>query len=510
MKNKLKQIIKENSNLLGILCLFIIIQPFIDVLTLFENKNLHLFGLTIPTIIRCVFIGVLGLISLKYIKKKYYKFLIIYALLLIAYTLIHHNIAGNNGMVIPDNYKYSLVTELFYIVRMLLPLAIIQFTRSSKISEEKFLKVIVISTAIIGTVIFVGNTFCISYVSYGEGKTILNWLKWFFTDLKQYDFNLLTSKGWFYMANQVSGLSMLLLPFCIFATLKKRTFLNFYSTIILLISMIMLGTRVSSYGWILIIACFIIAVTISKYVYNDKRTKTDYYKVLLILMVVGSLFLIKSPISQREYGYKLGDLTTLKERPAIYKNDPDKLEEVYKYIEESYEVFKIQETYIFDRYHYKQDPEFWYNVFDRSIENDGAIENREMQRMISNRIMENNDNNIKYQLFGYSFSRMRSGKIYMEHDIIAQIFTMGYIGFILLMGPYLLVIAIIFIKVLKKLKRKIPLFNIVFLVSILATIGTSILSGHIFDELFVTIYVGFICGYFLNKLDRKKEYQNES
>lgn len=509
MKNKIKQIVKENYNLLGILCLFIIIQPFIDVLPLFEKENLHLFGFTIPTIIRCVFIGILGLISLKYIKKKHYKFLIIYALLLVVYTLIHHNVVSDTSMVIPNNYIYSLVTELFYIVRMLLPLAIIQFTRSSKITEEKFLKVIVISAAIIGTVIFIGNTFCISYVSYGEGTTIMSWLKWYFTDLSKYEFTQLTSKGWFYMANQVSGLSMLLLPFCIFATLKKRTILNFYSSIVLLISMIMLGTRVSSYGWILIIVCFIVAISVSRYLYKDKRTKADYYKVLLILIIVGSLFLIKSPISQREYGYKLGDLTTLKERPSVDVNDPVKLEEMYEYIEDSYSVFKIQETYIFDRYHYKQDPVFWYNVFDRSIEK-GVIENREIQRMISNRIIENNDNNIKYQLFGYSFSRMRSGKIYMEHDIIVQIFTMGYIGFILLMGPYLLLITIISIKVLKKLKRKIPLFNIVFLISIIATIGTSILSGHIFDELFVTIYIGFICGYFLNKLDRKKELKNEN
>lgn len=510
MKNKLKQLIKENSNLLGILCLFIIVQPFIDILPLFENENLRIFGFTVPTIIRCGFIGILGLVSLKYIKRKHYKFLLIYAIILFIYTLMHHSVVSSNNVIIPNNYTYSLVTELFYIVRMLLPLAIIQFTRSSKITEEKFLKVIVISSAIIGTVIFIGNTLCISYVSYGEGTTILNWLKWYFTDLTQYDFNLLTSKGWFYMANQVSGLSMLLLPFCIFATLKKRTFLNFYSTIILLISMIMLGTRVSSYGWILIIICLSVAITISKYVYKDKRTKTDYYSVLLILIVVGSAFLIKSPISQREYGYKLGDLATLEERPVINKNDPNSLQKVYKYIEESYQVFKIQETYIFDRYHYKQDPEFWYNVFDRSIANEGAVENREMQRMISHRIIENNDNDIKYQLFGYSFSRMRSGKIYMEHDVIAQIFTMGYLGFILLMGPYLLVIAIISIKVLKKLTKKIPLFNVVFLISIMATIMTAILSGHIFDELFVTIYIGFICGYFLNKLDRKKEYQNES
>lgn len=508
MKQKLKTLIKENNNILGLLCLFIIIQPFLDILPLFENENLFIFGFTIPTIVRCIFIGLLALISLKYIDKKNYKYLIIYFILLVIYTLFHHNIASNNSMIIPENYSYSLLSELFYIIRMLLPLAIIQFTRNSNITEEKFLKVITISSAIIGTIIFIGNTFCISYISYGEGTTIINWIQWFFTDLTQYEFTELTSKGWFYMANQVSGLTMLLLPFTLFATIKKSSPLNMYATIILIISMIMLGTRVASYGWILVIICFIIAITLSKYIYKDKRTKTSYYKTILIITLVGLIFLVNSPINRREYGYELGDLTTLKERPTIDENDIDSLNKAYTYIEESYKVFGIQEVYVFEHYNYKHDPGFWFNIFDKSIEN-GVIENREMQRLISNNIIKNNNNDIKYQLFGYSFSRMRNGKIYMEHDIIVQMFTMGYIGLILLIGPYLAIVALICIKVLKKMKRKIALFNITFLISICATLGSAILTGHILDELFVTIYIGFICGYFLQKIGKKKELKNE-
>ncbi|MBQ2873322.1 MAG: O-antigen ligase family protein [Bacilli bacterium] len=507
MKNKLINLIKENSNLLGILCLFIVIEPFLDILPLFENEKYFIFGFTIPTLVRCGFIGILGLITLRKIEKKHYKFLIIYFIMLIIYTIIHHSIASDSSMIIPNNFTYSLVSELFYIIRMLLPLAIIEFTRNTNITEEKFLKVITISAAIIGTIIFIGNTLCISYVSYGEGHTVINWLKWFTTDLNQYEFTELTSKGWFYMANQVSGLTILLLPFCIFATLKKYNFINMYTTIILIISMIMLGTRIASFGWILIVICILLAITLSKYIYKDKRTKTSYYKTILIFSVIGLIFLTCSPISRRQYGYELGDLSSLKERPQIDNNE-ESLQKAYTYIEESYEVFKIQEEYLYELYHYKFDPGFWYNIFDRSIEN-GVIENREMQRLISNRIIENNQNKLKYGLFGYSFSRMRNGGIYMEHDIIVQLFTMGYLGTILLIGPYIFIIAIICIKVIKKMKKKIALFNITFLLSIGAVLGTSILTGHILDELFVTIYIGFICGYFLRKLDRKKE-ENES
>jgi len=504
MKQKLKEIIKENKNILGLLCLFIIIQPFLDILPLFTNEKLFIFGFTIPTLVRCAFIGILGLISLKKIDKKNYKYLVLYAIALTIYTILHHNIASDTRMIVPENYTYSLVSELFYIVRMLLPLAVIEFTRNSNINQDKFLNVITISSAIIGTIIFIGNTFCISYISYGEGKTIINWIQWFFTDLTKYEFTELTSKGWFYMANQVSGLTMLLLPFTLFATIKKTSKINIYATIILIISMIMLGTRLASYGWILVIICFVIAITLSKYIYKDKRTKTSYYKTLLIITLVGLLFLVNSPISRREYGYELGDLTTLKERPTINKDDIESLNKAYTYIEESYKVFGVQETYIYELYNYKHDPGFWFEIFDRSVES-GVIENREMQRLISNNIIKNNNKKLKYQLFGYSFSRMRNGGIYMEHDIIVQMFTMGYLGTLLLIGPYLAIITIICIKVLKKMKRKIALFNITFLVSICATIGSAILTGHILDELFVTIYIGFICGYFLRKIEKKKE-----
>jgi len=66
MINKIKSIIAKNKNMLGILCLFVVVQPFLDILPLFENDNLSLFGFTIPTLVRCLFIGLLGIMSLIY------------------------------------------------------------------------------------------------------------------------------------------------------------------------------------------------------------------------------------------------------------------------------------------------------------------------------------------------------------------------------------------------------------------------------------------------------------
>lgn len=496
--NKLKLLISENINLLGVLCLFIIIQPFFDTVELFENENLTFLGFTIPTILRCIFMLVLAILSIKYIDKKHYKYIIAYIIVVLVYAILHHITCASDSIIIPQNYTYSALSELFYIVRMFLPLAIILFTKNSDITKERFLKVLTISGAIIGTIIFVGNTLCISYVSYGEGTTIINWIQWFFKDLSDYNFYQLTSKGWFFMANQVSGVTVLLFPFCVYSAVKKNNFINMYGTIILLIGMIMLGTRVAALGSMLILICLIVSIFLLGYLYKRVKNRKKELLVISTIAIVGIVFLIYSPISHRTYGYSLGDMDSLEEKPNIDFNNMENLQQAYQYIENNYEIFKIQKVYIYNLYDYKFDPEFWFEVFDHSAKN-GVIENREMQRLISQRIAKLNGNNIKYQLLGYSFSRMRNGQIYMEHDIIVQGFTMGYLGLILLIGPYITIILILGVKSIKS--KKIRLLDITFVISLTACILSGIFAGHVLDELFVTIYMGFICGFFLKDIE---------
>lgn len=498
--NKTKLLIKENSNLLGLLCLFIIIQPFFDTVQFFENENLTIFGFTIPTIIRCIFMFILGILSIKYIDKKHYKYILIYLGVVFVYAIFHHIVCSSNNVIMPESYTYSITSELFYIIRMILPLAIIIFTKSSNITKEKFLKVLTISGALIGTIIFVGNTFCISYISYGKGITAINWIQWFFSDLSEYDFGSLTSKGWFFMANQVSGVMVLLFPFCVYAAIKHNNFINIYGAIILLIGMIMLGTRVASFGSLLILIALIIGIIALSILYKRVKNRKKELLTISTITIVGIVFLIFSPVTHRTYGYDLGDVNSLEEKPKIDFTNLENLEQAYKYIENNYEIFKIQKVYLYDLYSYKFDPEFWFEIFEHSIEN-GVIENREMQRLISARIDILNNSELKYKLLGYSFSRMRNGEIYMEHDILVQAYTMGYIGLILLIGPYIAIIGIVIIKIFKS--KKIRLIDITFFLAIGACILSGVFAGHVLDELFVTIYLGFICGYFLKDITKK-------
>ena len=196
-----------------ILCFFIIIQPLIDVLPFYEDNKYQIFGFAIPTIVRCIFVGIFSLLLIKKISKRSFKYICIYAVLIIIYTIIHHIIVSNPSMVIANNYKYSAIQEIFYIIQMIFPLVIIIYTYYSDIKYEEFINTILLSSIIISAIIITGNMLCISYQSYGVGHTSINWFHWFFVNLNNYEFEELTSKGWFYMANEVSSIMVLLFPF---------------------------------------------------------------------------------------------------------------------------------------------------------------------------------------------------------------------------------------------------------------------------------------------------------
>ncbi len=504
MKQHMIKFFKENQNMLGILCLFIIIQPFLDIIVFFTNPSLELFGFTIPTLIRCIFIAILALISLKHLnKERDYLFLSIYFMLLFIYTLIHHFIASSSEVIVPNSFSYSLFSELFYIIRMILPLAIIYFTRFSKITYEKFINSILISSLIIGLVIVISNTFCVSLTSYATASnhTVINWIVWFMDYAKEFKFYEMTSKGWFYMANQVGGLMMLLLPFCIYDLIKKINLLNILASAFLVFAMIMLGTRTASYGWLLICFCFIVVLFFLIFIKKEKWWNLNRISPIFFLVFFAGVLLLVSPINTRKYGYSLGDVDKVTTAPT--KITDDNINDVYSYIEKNYSIFGIQDIYIKQLYTYKYDPTFWLNIFEYS-KNNGVIENREMQTFITKRIDQLNDSNLKYKLFGYSFSRMRNGYIYIEHDFVAQAFTMGYFGLFLLIGPYISVMTLVSIKILKKMKTQPKLIDFTFMISICALLFTSLFTGHLLDELFVMVYAGFICGFFLKRVSTKE------
>ena len=495
--DRIKNIFNNDNYLLTLLIVFMIIQPFLDFAPFFVAKKMEIFGFTIPTIIRCLFIGLMLLFlikRLKYLKNK--KFYIIYVGLVIVYFLIHNYICSGN-IKVPNTYNYSTFSELFYVIRMSFPFIIAYITFYSKIDFDKFLKTIFIVSFIIGFGIFITNTFKISFKSYSDGLNFIkyNWLQWDSKLIKDIGFSEFASRGWFYMANQVSALSMMILCIDLYGILKRPSRFAYISTLFLIVGMIMLSTRTASFGWILCVVFILTIFFLYKSIFNktNMQYKNSLY-IFMLLPIAGALFL-NSPALNRNYDYAVGDYDEISKED---KNNPEKVD---LYLLKNYAKLGIQKEYILKIYPYNCDYTFWLDTFEY-VKKNGVLDNRAMEIKITERIAENNNNELKYKLFGYSFSRMRNGRVYIEHDFLAQYYTIGIIGILVLIIPYLFVLGLIIFKMLRN-SENLTMLNTVLCASIFVAVGVSILSGHVLDELFVTLYIGYIFGFVLKNCKEK-------
>src|SRR5574344_1395156 len=118
-------ILKNKSNLEKIMMLFLIIQPVLDIYILFSDSVINFFYFSPSTIIRTFIIFLLFfmvVLTMKFNKKKIWY--ISYFVVLIVYFILHHYNSLNFNANITGTCNYSFITEVFYIIRMLLPLVV--------------------------------------------------------------------------------------------------------------------------------------------------------------------------------------------------------------------------------------------------------------------------------------------------------------------------------------------------------------------------------------------------
>lgn len=499
MKEFILKLYKDNKALIIFLSAFMILQPFLDVRAFFENENLQVFGLAIPTLIRCLGIFIIFLLSLRNAKKdKDHVFYCIYFLGLGVYMLIHH-VVGSGSVEMPYTYTYSMFTEVFYFIRMVFPFFVMYAVKYADFTYEKFIRVILISSFIIGAVIVVSNILHISTPSYASGGkyTVYNIIEWFTVGTNATAFESYTSKGWFFMANQISGLMVLLLPLNYYDIIRKPGVLNISSSLLLAISMLLLGTRVSSYGMLAISAAMLV-LGVFFMVLKKKISVKNIVIYGLIAVFVGGLFMV-SPVHNRVYSYGDVEDVEVEMGDIAVETVSDDAKEMY--VLSNYEERKIQQVYIYKLYSYKFDVDFWVDFIENNTGE--VIQNRELQTKITNRIASLNTN-VKYDLFGYSFSRFRSGHMYIENDFIVHYFTIGIFGILLVLCPWLVIMLKGLLHIVKNKFTNFDFMICTLLFSMAICIGASLMSGHIMDELIVTLYLGFIAGYCLHTMKKEK------
>ena len=477
-----------------ILLIFLVLQPFLDCYLLYTDEVMNLFHFSPTTIIRFLIVGLLViLVFINKENKKTRKPLLIYGGIILIYTILHCLTTYNYDTSALPSFTFSIITELFYIARMLLPILIIYIVYNLKVTKEEFLKLFVLVAFISASVIVVMNLLNISLTSYGGNHQIEGSILSWFSDNRP-DSKLLAAKGWFNSANQIGGLFALLLPIVMYAVFDKFSKFRVITLCLCLFAMLMLGTRVSTVGWILIYAVMILIYLFFCFIL--KRSKFEPKKfigVVLIGILFGILFLYSPLVNNAESVDQVALDTYLNEK----KIDLDSMT-----VEEYLPFLAIHEEYYTKLYPYDEHKDFWaYVTKDVPYYERGG--NRNAQTLITKDINANFETATS-PFFGLSYSRFENAKIYMEKDFLVHYYTMGIIGIILLLGPY---IAILMYKLYQMVfvdRKLLNFYNVMLLAALALPLGVSLVSGHIVDALIVSLYMGFIAGYILKNIKPEK------
>lgn len=485
-----------------LLIILLAIQPVLE-LVWFNNGTIgEIAGFTIPTLIRFGLVGIIGCLSFAVVKfNKKHLFLAGYGILVVVYTVFHHIFSVDFYSFVPGNFDYNLVKEIFYIFRMLVPIAVIYFIYCSKMTEDIIKKIILWISGFVTVIVVVTNILKISLGSYSDKKILGNIFDWFLHSGK-YTFNDLASKGFFYWSI-FSTVLVLIYPFLIYLYLKEKK--QRYLILIVLqgLALYMFGTKATTFSVIIELVLMLLVYLFCILFKREKGGAKKQILSLFIVIVLGVLILPYTPSLSRmsfDKGYKKSiDKDGYKYRYKEKLKDNGDFEE---YLDENYMYLSVKEEFMLDSYSYKYDLEFW-NALLNELGPSQRMQNRIIEQRMLERVKEiNNDKMDSYFGLGYT----RTSNIYnLERDFLYQYYSMGIFGVLLFLGPYVVVLLVSMGLMLLRYKTNFNVENCALVLGLGLSMFLAYYSGNVMESLGITIIMGALCGYLLKLVFGSKQ-----
>ncbi|MGN1322546.1 MAG: O-antigen ligase family protein [Bacilli bacterium] len=502
-----------------VFAIFMILQPLFDIFYLYDDNLIAMFKFSPATIIRMGVMSLLFLFTFLYWKNKNkWKYLIVFCVIYLLYTIFHQINVMNFDVPFDKFNNYSTLKELFYIIRMVCPLLMIFVTYENDIRREYLKKIIIYVSLIFSVVMVSTNLLGIALGSYDGGTEIIERtiIDWFNPNIyNEVSYTKIASKGIFHMANQVSATLISLLPMVIYYLLKEKKALYGLTYFLMLLSMLMIGTRVAGYGWLLVSACMFVAYLFFVFVKKEYKFDLKISVIYLILTAINCVILPYSPVMNRHYIEENAGIINENQEKDHVKNYIKEFEKFLELTEDEDAIYdkkieflvNMKDVYGFDPeyfneiYPYEQDPDFWLKLAKMDYVN--RANHRNLKTHITHRVIDLNDNKMDYVL-GVGFSRLRNVPCYMENDIYVHIYSIGIVGILVFIAPYFVILMYGVYSVFKDYKNKFTFLNISLLFSIVLTFVAGIFSGNVFDEWICTLFLGFMCGCLLLNLKKKE------
>ncbi|QNQ82786.1 O-antigen ligase family protein [Lactobacillus sp. PV012] len=494
---------------------FILIQPFLDFYWLNTPPLSEILPFSFPTIIRII--GIIFLAGMYLSKKQSWRLLkrqwwiIGYLIILTLYCICHLVHVAQFKSLSATSYHYSLTAEIFYLVRMFLPLIVLYITKYLKFSEQTIEHLVQILVGTFSGIIVITNLLVISLRSYGDGRIGANFFAWFTPHYLSY--TLTASKGFFYFANTLSAILFMLAALMIYFFIKNFNWINGILVFLLGWSMLMLGTKTSTLGFIIVLAAWFILYFIHAFIFKNIHFS---WKIITCLIALGGIYLAIIPASpmiarqkadammlEREKGTKYSEPVLNKKLATGLKKTKTKSErEQYlkSFIKENYRHYSLDEKFVKKSYSYKNDPEFWYSLM-TGTSTLTRLNNRFTEQAMLNQVVKYN-NNSGDRWLGISYART-SNIFNLERDFIYQSYSLGWIGAILFLGIYIISEIYALIAWVNN-KNNHKLLNSALLLANGICLVAAFYSGNVMDFLTATILLGFFTGYMLSLITKKE------
>lgn len=496
----------NKETLKKILIVFIMLQPILDTYILFEEDVVDIFKFSPSTIIRILFVIVISLYSFIIIKsKREWKLYISYIIVVILYTVFHLHFVMDLKTLNPNNFNYSNFNELFYIVRMLIPLFLIIVFSKIEFSKEEVKKLFYILFFMISGTLVISNLFKIAVGSYVTEIIKFNFIEWFTKDIySSHSFYDTASRGFFSFANMISSLLFGMSSILFYRLYKECNLKNAVLVLIQMIAMFILGTKIATFGFIL----SLIAITIVYIFFCIKKEYKFKFDNFIVVILIACLWFVIYPFSPCKNRLTIVSNDT-KENENIDYDDKElndnesyegKEDYIKNYLKDNYSKYAIKEDYILKYYPYQYDYIYWYNMLNESylVKSD----NRLLTISILDRIKEIDNRKLADDLFGISYSRMSNIAV-LERDIVSQYYSLGIIGLILFVLPLFLVPICSLYKMFKD--RSLNFLDVSIVVGLLSSLAGSYYCGNTMDNLTFSILYAFASGILIGDVFRKKK-----
>jgi len=456
---------------------------------IFDTVFLHHRITTLLRVFALLVFVIVTLVEYKESRKKF-KYLLVYYLAMCGYLIVNYIHSRGFTSLVPGDFNYSLISEATTIMKLCMPFTILFIMKYQDYTKDDFFKVINTWIILIAGSIVACNLCGYSLSSYAGGITHYSIFDWG----KGLDVSEIATKGFFVYSNQMGIILLMLLVLSVYQTLYMKKH-NGVLVVLVSLSCMMIGSRVSTYGGLLTVITICITYIIYSLIFKKKMSKMLFCPILISI-----LWIVILPITPNSDRVNDIDVATKVEYNSsavvdsgetVYE-EKDNIEETVTtenedllYIENNFNEVIFNKSFYKDFYPYEYDTEFWIET----VNNQNINSYRKLEMAIVKRVWSIDNRKSDY-LFGISNSRIQN-IVNVEIDFVLHFFAFGIVGMIITLFFYLYSGVMGSMMVLKK-KEFIDLM-------ILACFGLfvvgSFVSGNSLNFLATIVPIAFIASF---------------